>query len=425
MSEHPVENIEEEERDVIINDDEVAEVVDDDQLDQDEPMDEDDEDDQFNPEDAGFNINADGNIEIDMSNNSQSYFEDHTDSIFTVCTHPTLPIAMSGGGDNVAYLWTTHKSPSQTITKLAGYGESVIASSFTFDGSYLVTADMSGKVIIYKSSNKGQSWIPYDRILEDVEEVSWIKVHPKQNVFAFGGLDGSVLVYQIEPTLDMIFAGYSHSIDCTNGLFYDINNMDSLKLVSISEDGSIIGWNCYTQQQEFKFDSSQLKGLTPPWVSIEISPNGKIACIGSRDSLVAIINLENGSLLSTFTAYELKENDNIYNASIESISWCDSLPLVAMGLVSGDIYIFDVNTWKIRRSLKCQDAITKVQFIKGKPFLLASSMDGKVYQWDARTGDELHKCVGHHMGVLDFAIDCSGERLVTAGDDGVSLVYKF
>lgn len=413
-----------EEEEVIIKDEEVAEVVDDDKSEQNEPMDEDYED-EDGSEDNGITINEDGNIEIDMSNNSQSYFEDHSDSIFTVATHPTLPIAVTGGGDNVAYLWTTHSSPAKTISKLAGYGESVVASSFTYDGSYLVTGDMSGKVIVYKSVKRGQQWEPYSRVLEDVEEVMWITTHPKQNVFAFGGIDGSVSVYSIEPSLDLIFSGYSHSTECTNGVFVQVDNMDELKLVSISEDGSIIGWNCYTQQSIFKIDSSDLKGLTPPWVTIAANPTSKIVAVGSRDSQVAIVNTENGSLLNMFTALELKEGEDIYDCSIEAIAWCEVLNLMVLGFVSGDVMIFDSNTWKVRKTLKCGDAVTKIEFLKKSPVFLVSSMDGKVYKWDARTGELLHQCVGHHMGVLDFSIDCSGEGLVTAGDDGVSLVFKF
>lgn len=426
-----------EEGDVIIDEQEIGEIVDEDNLEQDAPMEEDinevdiaeygqaDVSDEEELAGNGININDDGNIEIDMSNNSQSYFEDHTDSIFTVSTHPTLPIAVTGGGDNVAYLWTTHSTPAKTISKLVGYGESVIASAFTYDGSYLITGDMSGKIIVFKSSKRGQLWERYDRILEDVEEIMWVKAHPKQNVFAFGGLDGSVSVYSIEPNLDLIFSGYSHSTECTNGIFTQVDNMDELKLVSISEDGSIIGWNCYTQQTDFKIDNNSLKGLTPPWVTIATNSVNKIAAVGSRDSQIAIINTENGSLLTTFTALELKEGDDIYDCSIEAIAWCDTLNLMVVGFVSGDVMIFDSNTWKVRKTLKCKDAVTKIIFLNNSPIFLVSSMDGKVYKWDARTGELLHECVGHHMGVLDFSIDCSGERLITAGDDGVALVFKF
>jgi ribosome assembly protein SQT1 len=426
---------EEVEGDVIIDAQEVEEVVEDDG---EEPMDEDYGDDNDEEVDAadmaamaeefegnGVSVNAEGNLEIDLRNNSQSYFEDHQDSIFTVAAHPTLPIAVTGGGDNVGYMWTTHNNPAKTVTKLVGYGESVIASAFTSDGSYLVTGDMSGKVIVYKSSKKGQQWDVYDRVLEDVEEVMWLKTHPKQNVFAFGGIDGSVSVYSIEPSLELIFSGYSHSTECTNGAFVQVDDMDVLKLVTCSEDGSIIGWNCYTQQTDFKLDSTSMKGLTPPWVSIAVYSDSKVVALGSRDSQVAILNAENGALLTMFTALEIKEDGDIYDASIEAISWCEVLNLMVVGFVSGDVLIFDTNTWKVRRALKCGDAVTKITFLPKSPIFLVSSMDGKVYKWDARTGELLHECLGHHMGVLDFSVDCSGERLITAGDDGVSLVFKF
>jgi len=41
-------------------------------------------------------------IEIDMSNNSVSYFDKHTDSVFTLAHHPNLPLVVSGGADNIA-----------------------------------------------------------------------------------------------------------------------------------------------------------------------------------------------------------------------------------------------------------------------------------------------------------------------------------
>lgn len=42
-------------------------------------------------------------LEIDMSNNSWSYFDKHQDSVFTIVAHPRLPMVLTGGGDNVAY----------------------------------------------------------------------------------------------------------------------------------------------------------------------------------------------------------------------------------------------------------------------------------------------------------------------------------
>ncbi|ODV83230.1 hypothetical protein CANARDRAFT_203663 [[Candida] arabinofermentans NRRL YB-2248] len=380
-------------------------------------MNEDDED-----EDDGFDEN--GNIELDLSNNSQGYFDNHKDSIFTVSTHPKLPLAVTGGGDNTAFIWTTHTNPTKLVSELKGHTESVISSGFTSDGEYVITGDMTGKVLVHKATKKYQVWVKHGE-LDEIEEVLWIKIHPKQNVFAVGALDGSIWVYQIEPTLELIFSGFSHSMECTNGLFINVDSLDELKLITVSEDGSIIGWNCFTSQQDFKIEgTNQLKGLLTPWVSISSDSNSKIVAIGSRDSQIVILNSETGTVLTMFKALELTEDQDVYDASIESITWCDSLNLMALGLVSGDIFIFDSNTWKVRKTLKISDAVTKLIFLKDSPILIGSSMDGKIYKWDSRTGENLYTFVGHHMGVLDFDIDNTGKKLITAGDEGVSLIFE-
>ena len=62
-------------------------------------------------EDADMDVDGDDDtetLEIDMSNNSWAYFDQHKDSIFTIFKHPTLPMVVTGGGDNTAFMWTTH-----------------------------------------------------------------------------------------------------------------------------------------------------------------------------------------------------------------------------------------------------------------------------------------------------------------------------
>lgn len=100
------------------------------------------------------------------------------------------------------------------------------------------------------------------------------------------------------------------------------------------------------------------------------------------------------------------------------------LNLLAVGLVSGDILMFETAQWRLRKSIKVEDAIIKLEFLQNSPILVGSSMDGKIYKWDGRTGVQLYAGVGHNMGMLDFAIMENGKKLVTAGDEGVSLIFQ-
>ncbi|GMM34431.1 Sqt1 protein [Saccharomycopsis crataegensis] len=421
-------NPEQQGADEYINADEVAEEVIQD-VDGAEPIDEDDmieggvqEIDPQNDDDDDYDDDNDV-IEIDMSNNSWTYFDDHKDSIFKIAGHPKLPVVVTGGGDNVAYIWTTHLQPPKIISTITGHTESVIAGGFTNDGDYVITGDMTGKVIIYKSFKKGQLWKLHGEV-ETVEEITWIDIHPTQPVFAFGATDGSVWVYQISPEITQIMSGFSHSTECTSGKFVNTGDMDNLQLLTCSEDSSIIQWNCFANEQTFKFQSTDYKGEVPPWVSIAVENDLNIAALGSRDGSLFVYNTKSGNIIDFFKAIELKEDQDIFDASIEALSWCAGLSILAVGLVSGDLFFFDAKTWKLRRSIKFSDAITKVEFVNKGHILIVSCLNGKIYKLDVREGKELFIGTGHNMGVLDFVVQDNGNKLITAGDEGVSLIFK-
>ncbi|SCU81089.1 LAMI_0B04764g1_1 [Lachancea mirantina] len=389
------------------------------------PMDDDDDE-----EDEGEE-GPEEPIEIDMSNNSYTYFDKHSDSIFTVSQHPKLPLVCTGGGDNVAYLWTSHSQPPKfagTIT----HSESVIAGDFSCDGKFLITADMNGQVLVHKAVKGGQQWNKCAE-LHEVEEVTWLKVHPTvAGIFAFGAVDGSVWCYQINSnsgSLEQLMSGFAHQQDCTMGEFVDVELGDTaVTLVTCSLDSTIVGWNCFTGQNLFKISQSELRGIEAPWVSLARAPASKsasvIAC-GANNGVLAIVNCQNGAVLQLSTVIELKPEQDELDASIESIAWSPKFPLLAIGLVSGEVLLYETQSWRVRHKFVLEDSVTKLKFeSENGCFLFASCINGKVYEYDARNGQEVHVCLGHNMGVLDFVLSEDGKKLITAGDEGVSLLFQ-
>lgn len=385
------------------------------------PQDEDDNDMEMD----GVEGDPEDNLVIDLANNSWTYFDQHKDSVFTIAAHPSLPMVMTGGGDNTAYLWTTHTQPPRFVGELLGHKESVVCGGFTGDGKFIVTGDMNGFIQVHKAAKGGQKWVKFGD-LEEVEEVLWITVHPSLPYFAFGANDGSVWVYQIDEdskSLVQIMSGFSHTLECNAGVFVGTEKTDELFLVTVSEDGTIVMWNGFTGAVQYKLQPhDDFKGVESPWVSLKL--HGPVAAAGARDGQLAIINLESGKIVQHVKTIENVED--LADLSIEALAWCQNsaVPLLAVGLVSGDVLLFDSNSWRLRKTLKIDDTITKLQFIGSSPILVGSSMNGKLYKWDARTGEELFVGVGHNMGILDFAITDDGKALVTAGDEGVSLIYR-
>ena len=128
---------------------------------------------------------------------------------------------------------------------------------------------------------------------------------------------------------------------------------------------------------------------------------------------------------------------------IETLSFAaPPLTLLAAGSVDGSVVIFDhAHRFAVRRNVKeAHDgfAVVNVEFMSaasGRPHMLTTcGMDGVVRRWDTRGGTTAggqglagewkgHRGDGEGGGVLGFVQGGDGGRIVTAGDDGVGLVF--
>lgn len=421
------------EEDVYLDETEIAESVPED-ANEDAPMDDDDDEDDGEEQDdqdegameladgAGHDlgVNADGNIELDMTNNSSAYFDKHEDSIFLIASHPTLPMVLTGGGDDVAYLWTTNSDSPKLVAKLDGQTESVIAGGFSYDGAFAVTGDMNGQLRVWQSAKRGQQW-NFLTSVKEVDEIVWITFHPKQPIFALGASDGSVWVYSLEPSLNSISVLQGHNMACNSGTFYDVDNMDYLSLITIADD-SVISWNAYTSTSNYTLRSTQLGGKEG-WITNSLSPSGKTIAIGCQTGHLALINLANGNVLKLFDT-TTSDNIEMEARSVEGIAWCQSMPILAVANVQGEIILYDVVSWNVRRTLKVADAVTSLKFLPASTNLISSDLAGTITRWDVRSGEQKFQGKGHYAGILGFALQNEGKRLITAGDEGVALVFK-
>ncbi len=147
---------------------------------------------------------------------------------------------------------------------------------------------------------------------------------------------------------------------------------------------------------------------------------------------------------------------NVQSDSIETLSFAPSpQTLLAAGSVDGSIAVFDTaRSFAVRKHLRGAhdgDSIVKVDFIRSATsqpaaagwLLTSCGLDGVVRRWDLRgatatssvaaagaSGRELvkewrgHKGGGEGGGVLGFVQGETGERVVTAGDDALVLVFE-
>ncbi|KAF0268204.1 hypothetical protein FOG48_02758 [Hanseniaspora uvarum] len=409
--------------------------------------------DDVQPEDMDDDLDMeDDRVEIDMTNNSKGYYDLHKDSVFNIDSYGG--ICITGSGDDTAHVWEINNNAINTQTNADGepverkslfeikHNESVIGCYLTRPkGLYLISGDMNGLIKIYKTIKKGTWELIHE--IQQVEELQWLKINESvEGMFAFGGTDGSVWVYQLTKNdLNLVMSGFSHQQDCTNGEFINYSE-DDIQLLSLSVDGSIVLWSVYTGEAIMKWTESNFKShATPQWISLQISPKSdaqpqRLAAVGSTEGALTLLNLQSHQVLYFNPAVieNITEHEEMSDLSIESISWLitpGKPALLVVGIVRGDLIVYDIPTFKIRSQLKLEEAITKTYISSGtnnvNKRLFVSSMDGKVYTYDPyQIANEQSQWIahGHNMGVLDFAVDEKNNLLITAGDDGVSLIFE-
>ena len=457
--------------------------------------------DEDHPMDSDPDEDLDAEQEIQLQNDSIAHFDGHTDSIFSITSHPTQSdLIATGGGDDTTFVWSTaqasrplplsYESGAQdagraslpAISKLTGHTDSVNALTYSLpSGDYLVTGGLDGRLRVHDAS---QSTYPLLAEAQEVPEINFLATCPSAqypNTIALGASDGSVWVYTIDRTdtaspLQVRQAYYLHTESCTAGAW----TPDGKLLATVSEDGSLYVWDPFGDASEAGIASTSggqaLVGLTAEDARFTVegglycaavAPNGAFVVVGGAGGMIRVVGLprlgsvdasatqgkkgggaknkSGGSRQSTSAegasagqAGQILASLKAHSDSVETLAFSPApTTLLAAGSVDGNIAIFDTaHRFAIRRLIKEAHegfATVKVEFGKGQEghVLTSCGLDGVVRRWDTRGGTAaaaqglIGEKKGHRgdgEGVLGFTI--GGGNLVTAGDDGVSLVFR-
>ena len=216
--------------------------------------------------------------------------------------------------------------------------------------------------------------------------------------------------------------------------------------------------------------------------SVAISPGGGIVAVGGAEGNVRVVGLPRLSLpanstkgakgagaqnkaggakqaggpkppsaatpASTGQAGAILASLQAQSDGVETLDFSQPpLTLLAAGSVDGSIALFDAaHNFAVRRNIPDaheEEAVIKVEFVKTplgttnpKGHLLTSAgNDGVLRRWDVRGGTAAagkglvgewkgHRGGGEGGGILGFVQGGGGARIVTAGDDGVGLVFE-
>lgn len=370
----------------------------------------------------------------------------------------------------------------ESLYSLQGHTDSINTLAWTLpQGEVLVTGGLDGRIKAWKTDVQPSAGLKVTPLGEaqEVEEINWIAPCPSPsnpNTIALGANDGSVWVYTIDPSdssnpLQIVQSYFLHTASCTAGAW----TADGQLLATVAEDSSLYVWDVWGQASAQGLTNDN--GMTVVSLtgedqrfevegglySIAIDPKGNFVATGGAGGAIKIVSLPRltttaparsqgrggKSAADPSTGGQILASLHAQTGSVESlaISVASTNPptiLVAAGSVDGSITVFDATRrFAIRKNLigaHEEHSVVKLEFVPNSWLLTSCGMDGVVRRWDLRvsgtTGNAEagasgllkewrgHRGDGEGGGVLGFVQGQTGERVVTAGDDGVSLVFE-
>jgi ribosome assembly protein SQT1 len=394
---------------------------------------------------------------------------------------PVLPTSYQSAPNEPA-----ERKSLDALFTLEGHTDSINALAFTLPkGEFLVSGGLDGKLRVYVSkSPQARSW-QFLAEAQEVEEINWLSAcpHPSYaNTIALGANDGSVWVYTIDASskddpLQIVQSYFLHTGPCTAGAW----TPDGKMLATVSEDGSLYVLDVFGEAAAAGVGEGQaVVSLTAQdqrfaveggLYSISVSPTGAFLAAGGAGGAIKVVGLPRLSTDAaasskakggkkvpaasiTSQAGQILADLQAQSDGIETLAFAQPpLTLLAAGSVDGSIALYDTaHRFAVRRHIKeaHEDySVVKVEFAgtgtgpvststsgagASSGWILTScGMDGVVRRWDTRGGTAMansgfirewkgHRGEGEGGGVLGFVQ--GGGRIVTAGDDGVALIFE-
>ncbi|TVY80573.1 putative WD repeat-containing protein [Lachnellula suecica] len=284
--------------------------------------------------------------------------------------------------------------------------------------------------------------------------------------------------------MQIVQSYFLHTESCTAGAWSE----DGKLLATVSEDGSLYVWDVFGEAAAAGLtqeNGQTVLGLTSldqrfavegGLYSVAVAPSGSFLVVGGAGGAIKVVGLPRlsseafgsapagrqgagagskakggkqaggkagGSAASAGQSGQILADLQAQTDGIESLAFAPPpLTLLAAGSSDGSIALFDsAHRFAVRRHIKEaheEYSVVKVEFVKndqtGGWLLTSCGMDGVVRRWDTRGGTGIansgfvkewkgHRGDGEGGGVLGF-VQGDGGRIVTAGDDGVSLVFE-
>ncbi|KAA8579772.1 hypothetical protein FQN60_006865 [Etheostoma spectabile] len=154
--------------------------------------------------------------------------------------------------------------------------------------------------------------------------------------------------------------------------------------------------------------------------------DGSLVLTGSVDGCAKLINTATGKVVGVFSVEDGKAKgspDKEESNSVESVGFCNILPLVALAYLDGTLAVYDLSTQVLRHRCQHEAGLVHLQWEESSSVVSTCCLDGALRLWDARSGGLVCEYRGHTAEILNFTINREASLAVTASGDNQAKVF--
>uniref|UniRef100_A0A8C9EM09 Angio associated migratory cell protein n=1 Tax=Pavo cristatus TaxID=9049 RepID=A0A8C9EM09_PAVCR len=336
---------------------------------------------------------------MEAQDDSEVTFSLHSASVFCVSLDPkTNTLAVTGGEDDKAFVWRL--SDGELLFECSGHKDSVTCAGFSHDSVFVATGDMSGLIKVWRVDTKEEVW---SFEVGDLEVMGPSSVETAKPSRAGGKGCGKLCLY----LLVLIYPGKRAVVGYEDGTMriWDLKQGTSLHVLK-GQDGHQDPLTCVASNQD---GSLILTGSVDCHAKLVNSATGKVVCVFKMESVAPKAPASEGE--------EAESN------SVESLGFCNVMPLAAVGYLDGTLAIYDLSTQSLRHKCQHESGIVQLLWEENSAVVYTCSLDGAVRLWDARSGKMISEYRGHSAEILDFAVNKDASIVVTTSGDHQAKVF--
>jgi len=367
------------------------------------------EEEEAEPAPAPFiDLNDAPDVEPERDDSTATFIARDKKPLHVVRLHPNNSsiAAVAGEGDEI-YIVDVNLSAVGELAAahvLKGHTDTITHLSFSPNGEILASGSMDMTIKLWNTT----TWELLHTLADLSGEIETLLWHPSSLALVAGAADAQAALWNVKKgTLAMYFVGHRQSVTCA------LWTPDNKKLVTGSADGSLILFNPKTGEQEITI----AKDLSPDTAGITTMQflSDDLLIAGCEDGTVHLVSISKAKAVAHL--------EEVHEQSIESIAVMDNGALYATSSCDCKVIIWNAQDHSKRVVLEVGESVIPATWVLN--FIVAGCSDGVLRVWDGRSTsqDPVFAFVGHRRMVLDFAVDASNQRMITASDDGMLKVF--